>query len=88
MALGLTRRKFFFFLFWALHFIILGLMISRKYYAQFSNGHVLTCISYWDLDYEDHSYSYVNTALDAGYSTLAIDRLGVGNSTHGDPLNE
>ena len=23
-----------------------------------------------------------------GYSTLAYDRLGIGNSSHGDPLNE
>jgi pimeloyl-ACP methyl ester carboxylesterase len=30
----------------------------------------------------------VNTALAAGYSTLAIDRFGIGNSSHGDPFNE
>jgi pimeloyl-ACP methyl ester carboxylesterase len=44
--------------------------------------------SYWDLDYNNYNYSYVNTALAAGYSTLAIDRFGIGNSTHGDPFNE
>jgi len=44
--------------------------------------------SYWDLSYNDYNYSYINTALSAGYSTLAIDRLGIGNSTHGNPLNE
>ncbi|KAF2132307.1 alpha/beta-hydrolase [Dothidotthia symphoricarpi CBS 119687] len=44
--------------------------------------------TYWDLDYNNYNYSYVNNALAAGYSTLAIDRLGVGNSSHGDPFNE
>ncbi|KAF2034324.1 alpha/beta-hydrolase [Setomelanomma holmii] len=44
--------------------------------------------TYWDLDYNNYNYSYVNTALAAGYSTLAIDRLGIGNSSHGDPFNE
>tara|TARA_R110002003_G_scaffold2382_2_gene24232 strand:- start:9868 stop:10887 length:1020 start_codon:yes stop_codon:yes gene_type:complete len=43
---------------------------------------------YWDLDYNNYNYSYVNNALAAGYSTLAIDRLGIGNSSHGDPFNE
>jgi pimeloyl-ACP methyl ester carboxylesterase len=40
------------------------------------------------LSYDNCKYSYVDTALAAGYSTLAIDRLGIGNSSHGDPLNE
>ncbi|USP82614.1 alpha beta-hydrolase [Curvularia clavata] len=44
--------------------------------------------TYWDLEYDNYNYSYVNVALDAGYSTLAIDRLGIGNSSHGDPFNE
>jgi hypothetical protein len=44
--------------------------------------------TYWDLEYNNYNYSYVNVALAAGYSTLAIDRLGIGNSTHGDPFNE
>ncbi|KAH7078742.1 Alpha/Beta hydrolase protein [Paraphoma chrysanthemicola] len=44
--------------------------------------------TYWDLDYNNYNYSYVNTALAAGYSTLAIDRLGIGNSSHGNPFNE
>ena len=44
--------------------------------------------SYWDLDYNNYQYSYVNNALQNGYSTLAIDRLGIGNSSHGDPFNE
>jgi pimeloyl-ACP methyl ester carboxylesterase len=47
-----------------------------------------TICRYWDLDYNNYNYSYVNTALAAGYSTLAIDRLGIGNSSHGDPFNE
>ncbi|KAF1947316.1 alpha/beta-hydrolase [Clathrospora elynae] len=44
--------------------------------------------TYWDLDYDNYKYSYVNVALNAGYSTLAIDRFGIGNSSHGDPFNE
>ncbi|KAH9868796.1 hypothetical protein J1614_007870 [Plenodomus biglobosus] len=44
--------------------------------------------TYWDLGYGNYAYSYVDTALKAGYSTLAIDRFGIGNSSHGDPLND
>ncbi|KAG8527724.1 uncharacterized protein KY384_007878 [Bacidia gigantensis] len=45
--------------------------------------------SYWDSPYNNFNYSYVNTAVDQyKYSTLAIDRLGIGNSSHGEPLNE
>jgi pimeloyl-ACP methyl ester carboxylesterase len=29
----------------------------------------------------------VETAVKSGYSTLAIDRFGIGQSSHGDPLN-
>ncbi|KAF1973100.1 hypothetical protein BU23DRAFT_599271 [Bimuria novae-zelandiae CBS 107.79] len=43
---------------------------------------------YWDLSYNDYQYSYTNVALEYGYSTLAIDRLGIGESSHGDPINE
>ncbi|EKG22039.1 hypothetical protein MPH_00630 [Macrophomina phaseolina MS6] len=44
--------------------------------------------TYWDLSYNDFAYSYVDHALDAGYVTLSYDRLGIGKSQHGDPLNE
>ncbi|KAF2658539.1 alpha/beta-hydrolase [Lophiostoma macrostomum CBS 122681] len=44
--------------------------------------------SYWDLSYNNYNYSYVEVATDYGYSTLAIDRLGIGASSHGDPWNE
>jgi pimeloyl-ACP methyl ester carboxylesterase len=44
--------------------------------------------SYWDLPPPFANYSYVATVVDAGYSTLAIDRLGVGGSSRGDPINE
>ncbi|OAA50370.1 hypothetical protein NOR_00820 [Metarhizium rileyi] len=44
--------------------------------------------SYWDLSYANYNYSYVNRAIGAGYSTLSWDRLGVGESSHGDPVNE
>ncbi|KAB2571331.1 hypothetical protein BFW01_g4345 [Lasiodiplodia theobromae] len=44
--------------------------------------------TYWDLSFHDFNYSYVNAALDAGFATLSYDRLGIGQSQHGDPLNE
>lgn len=40
------------------------------------------------MPYDNYNYSYVDVAIAAGYSTLAIDRFGIGNSTHGDPFNE
>ena len=45
--------------------------------------------SYWDNSYNNFNYSYVNVATD-GYKhcTFAYDRLGIGNSSHGEPLNE
>lgn len=45
--------------------------------------------TYWDLSYNNFNYSYVDVATDKyGYCTLAYDRLGIGNSSHGEPLNE
>ncbi|KAJ2966904.1 hypothetical protein NQ176_g9925 [Zarea fungicola] len=44
--------------------------------------------SYWDYPYAKYNYSYVAQALDAGYSTLSWDRLGIAASSHGDPVNE
>lgn len=45
--------------------------------------------SYWDLSYNDYNYSYVEEAVDQyGYSTFTWDRLGIGQSQHGDPVNE
>ncbi|KAK2616475.1 hypothetical protein QQS21_000517 [Conoideocrella luteorostrata] len=44
--------------------------------------------SYWDFPYNNYNYSYVKNAVGAGYSTLSWDRLGVGHSSHGDPINE
>lgn len=45
--------------------------------------------SYWNFPYANYNYSYVYPAVAAGYSTLAIDRLGIGESTHfTDPVNE
>ena len=37
---------------------------------------------YWDLPFQPEKYSYVVAANQAGYATLNIDRLGVGNSFH------
>jgi pimeloyl-ACP methyl ester carboxylesterase len=45
--------------------------------------------SYWDFPYNNYNYSYVNQAVDyQGYDAFFWDRLGVGNSSHGDPINE
>lgn len=44
--------------------------------------------TYWDYPFEIHNFSYVNHAVNQGYSTLTWDRLGVGMSSHGDPINE
>ncbi|KFA66079.1 hypothetical protein S40285_08137 [Stachybotrys chlorohalonatus IBT 40285] len=44
--------------------------------------------SYWDLSFNNYNYSYVVDAVDHGYSTFAWDRLGVGESSHGDPISE
>lgn len=50
---------------------------------------LISFIRYWDLSYNDFNYSYVNQATDKyGYCTLSYDRLGVGNTTKGEPLNE
>lgn len=46
-------------------------------------------VRYWDLSYNNFNYSYVDVATDVyKYSTLAYDRLGIGNSSHGEPLDE
>lgn len=37
---------------------------------------------------EARKYSWAHAATEKGYATLAIDRLGVGNSTHPDPALE
>jgi pimeloyl-ACP methyl ester carboxylesterase len=36
---------------------------------------------YWDFPFQAETYSYVRRATEAGYATLAIDRLGDGVST-------
>lgn len=37
---------------------------------------------YWDFPYQPERYSYVDRANESGYATLAIDRIGDGESTH------
>jgi pimeloyl-ACP methyl ester carboxylesterase len=50
---------------------------------------MLTSVRYWDFSFDHFNYSYVNVATnDFGYCTLAYDRLGIGNSSHGEPKNE
>ncbi|KAL8993468.1 MAG: hypothetical protein Q9169_006324 [Polycauliona sp. 2 TL-2023] len=41
--------------------------------------------SYWEIAL---GYSYVDAAAEAGYATLAYDRLGVGQSDHPDPIQD
>jgi pimeloyl-ACP methyl ester carboxylesterase len=43
--------------------------------------------SYWDLPINAYNYSYTDNALSNGYHTVAIDRFGIGNSSHADPVN-
>ncbi|MCJ1388010.1 hypothetical protein MMC18_000854 [Xylographa bjoerkii] len=43
--------------------------------------------SYWDFTLVAGNYSYVQAALESGYSTFAYDRLGNGASTKADPYN-
>ncbi|KAL4966569.1 alpha/beta hydrolase [Aspergillus stella-maris] len=40
--------------------------------------------SYWDPELDPEKYSYVDAALDAGYSVLTYDRLGMGKSSKPD----
>ena len=40
----------------------------------------------WTGDGFEEQYSWVAAASKAGYPTLAIDRLGNGDSSHPDPL--
>lgn len=45
--------------------------------------------SYWDLPFNNYNYSYVNEAVDQyGFSTFSYDRLGIGQSSHGNPLTQ
>ena len=48
--------------------------------------------AYWDFRLpskpKNATYSYINTALGAGYSTLSYDRLGCGLSTLANPYTE
>ena len=39
--------------------------------------------TYWDIA---PGYSYIDTAVAAGYATFSYDRIGVGRSQHPDPL--
>ncbi|KAK8138606.1 hypothetical protein PG984_001986 [Apiospora sp. TS-2023a] len=44
--------------------------------------------SYWDFPFNNYNYSYVNQAIGRGYSAFFFDRLGLGQSSHGEPVNE
>ncbi|EME49515.1 hypothetical protein DOTSEDRAFT_68325 [Dothistroma septosporum NZE10] len=45
--------------------------------------------SYWDIPFNNFNYSYTNEAVDQyGFATFSHDRLGIGMSSHGEPVNE
>lgn len=45
--------------------------------------------SYWNLPFNSGNYSYSAVAADDhGFATLSFDRLGIGMSSHGDPIQE
>lgn len=50
--------------------------------------------NYWDWPQQSDTYSYVQSATNAGYATFNIDRIGVGQSSHSadpdeiTPVNE
>ena len=56
--------------------------------AAFESLIVIEYLRYWDLPYDNYNYSYVDVALQSGYSTFFYDRLGIGQSSHGEPRNE
>jgi alpha-beta hydrolase superfamily lysophospholipase len=37
---------------------------------------------YWDFPHRPDKYSYVRAAVEAGYATVALDRIGTGASSH------
>ncbi|HVH44921.1 MAG TPA: alpha/beta fold hydrolase, partial [Labilithrix sp.] len=43
--------------------------------------------AYWDFPYQPERYSYVRDLTAAGYATLAIDRIGTGESDHPPALD-
>ncbi|OTB20067.1 hypothetical protein K445DRAFT_372816 [Daldinia sp. EC12] len=44
--------------------------------------------TYWDFPAHAYNYSYANAALARNYSVFFFDRPGIGQSSHGDPVNE
>lgn len=45
--------------------------------------------SYWNVPFNSGNYSYSAVATDEyGYATFSWDRLGIGMSSHGDPVQE
>lgn len=49
----------------------------------------LTRPSYWDLSVNNYNYSYTKVAVDDyGFSTFSYDRLGLGESSRGEPISE
>ena len=63
--------------------------VSQIGHLRYTNKylHDLQLCSYWDFKLVPGQYSYVDAALEAGYSTFSWDRLGSGNSSKPDPYN-
>ena len=60
-----------------------GYLIRNVSTVQFlTHGDTLSS-DYWDIA---PGYSYVDAAVQAGYATFSYDRIGVGQSSHPDPI--
>ena len=64
----------------------LGLI--RRECLSFAGEAVHNLTSYWDLPFNNFNYSYVDAVTNDKYCTLSYDRLGIGNSSHGEPRDE
>ncbi len=53
--------------------------LGKKTVQLLVSGHTYDS-TYWDFEHEPETYSYVDAAIDDGYATFNIDRLGVGKS--------
>jgi pimeloyl-ACP methyl ester carboxylesterase len=60
---------------------------SKKDHLQVATHGVAFDKRYWDAPINPSEYSYVENAMNAGYSILTYDRLGTGNSSKPDAYN-
>lgn len=57
---------------------------SKKETLQIASHGAIFDKRYWDIRYQPSEYSWVDNMLDAGYSILTYDRIGVGQSDKPD----